>query len=304
MKISSLLKENEQLLRALASLVVILGFGGALVKAIIPAIRSPELILTVEMDRSTLPPDLIVYARQCSRTFDRLRYYAGEAAAPTSDNTTNKTQSPKPTLQEIKFSLLLGRLNEELSRIAEYSKTAQRVADASAAIDELHLALRNESDHNISGVRLTVDSSLSFWDAAAEGTYITEAEREGISKSASFSKEAHRLVLSNIPPLPGRSYIKLNVFGSFVPRYPNDNPDITISAPGAAVKIEEIVRASNDGLVWFSRSQYKSSVYIFLLGTLAMFSLFWLIDRFSRARNRSTPPQGDMPQHSEDSGGS
>ncbi|GEM_PF-4016012 len=249
---------------ALAGLATILSLVVGLMA--VPRWFKPDLVLQINADANTTPPDLKKWMHDVA---DNLAKLASSLEA--------RNESEK-RLQEFAKSPITTRL-----RGLQYSLPFQ-------GIHRFRIDIRNQTDHAISGVRVRIDGIAEIWDIQVEGSFLTNQEtrsfvermersQRGITDAdvMAFADEVKNawsrqeqvasgggtIVLPELPALPPNSNFGLIIYGLTFLR-----PEFTradISAPGVSTKVERIVKIEETWLLPFYRNPGGFTIVLLVL---------------------------------------
>lgn len=142
------MQENSSALQGIASLVVVITGVIAIVSFLAPVLR-PDLVVRVNVDHSTIPPELIRFNKSVSDLF------TWDADA------FKEIKSQNRRLAELLADPVLKRLDAP-----------------SVEFDKARVEVINQSESVVSGLRLRFDGVHSFWGLDISGTFMREDEAE------------------------------------------------------------------------------------------------------------------------------
>lgn len=261
MKLWRWLAQNSSALQgAAAVLVLISAFVAA--PAVIWRSLKPDLVIEVDPDQGTVPPELLEWVRDVQ----------SELVEALEDLPKVKKESWQK-LRDLTASMS----NERLAALYGVGDTIAR----------LRLEVRNQTDRVISGVRISLDHIYRIWSISAKGTFLTNEETQNFIGKVKPARSTSRLVLPELPPLPPRSSLEVILYGSV------ENADVEVSAQGATTKVERIVEVENTWLVDWYMNPYKAFplfLFLFLALWLAVFPAERIWKRvLTRVVRKATP---------------
>jgi hypothetical protein len=209
--------------RSFQALAALAGIIAAVVTGLVYLQKAtkPDLLFWAQWDNSTIPVDLIEWSKDVA---DGLKFL------------------PKQLADE---PLFLERL-----RPLAASDTAKRLPFLRSyqGLDRLALSVTNQAKHTVSGTRLQVTGLQGrLWDVYAWGTFLTEEEAKVFAqqvKSASGDGYSD-LVLPELPPLPPKNSLTINLLGSFK----NSEATATIKVPADNFEVLDYVKLKRSWLI-------------------------------------------------------
>ena len=211
MRSLNLLREHSAALQGLAATLVIVGtlLSGAL--WLYKKAFSSELLVRVELDRSTIPPDLLGTMRDLLRQVGAVQRYV-------------KLDGNSTFVKD-----LFGTMSRDTSNRARNYVTDD--------IQRLLVSIDNRSDRTISDVRLRLLEIHSLWSSRIEGSYLTGDEALAY-QSKMGGINGSEFVLPQLPSLPPKSTLTLIFWGSFTDYEGKNNVELT--AQGASWSVTRL----------------------------------------------------------------
>lgn len=146
-------------------------------------------------------------------------------------------------------------------------------------IDKLTVTITNQTDRTLAGARLRVEGITYFWGTRVSGNFLTYQEAMDFQQKldspgtarASVDAFAREWILPELPPLPPRSALSIEVYGS-VSKYTT----ASLSVASATVASQEVVEISKSWLVDLQLNPWKLGFLLPLLflGLTACAGLF------------------------------
>lgn len=230
------------MLQAVAAILVILGAFLTIPRLLQRAFR-PDLVLRIDRDQSTLPPDVKAWAESAAI---RLGVFAEEFG------TTTITPEEEELLRGV--DTLLGLSKQE---------TAQRLQNWTGDFEALRLQIRNQTNRTLAGVRVRVDNANHLWSVELQGNFITNREIEVFLKNLARGEIRSGLVLPELPPLPAESVLDLILYLDTA-RF----AEAHISAQHVSTDIEEVIRLEDSWLVTLYREPWLLLMLLSLMGLI------------------------------------
>lgn len=250
-------------LMGLAALVAIIA---ALSTPIWRWVSGPSLIVTLQKNEGTVPPDFIDWSKGL----------AGELPLMASDMQRRAEQTKaRATAHQASDQFFIDSIEEEDTRWAkslkEYSEAdvRKKIQYVRAEdIGRLSLTLRNPSSSEMKHIRIRLSDLHNIWGVFAAGTFLTPEETKSIQDHVVMNPlEA---ALSEIPSLPPGGTVTVLIFGAIGPYTRAD-----VSVEGASVRSVEILHLEEN---WFL-DLYRNGLFKGFAYTLGAYALLFAIVR-------------------------
>jgi len=234
-------QENSAALQGIAAIVFIIGVFITIPSFVTKALR-PDLVVRVNIDDSTIPPDMIQFNKDVSHL---LNWDAD-------------------TFQVIKEQ------NKKLADILD-DPVLKRLDTPSLEFDKARVEVINQSNSVISGLRIRFDNVFSLWGVDISGTFLGETEVDRFKAVLKDGIKGNSIILPELPTIPPNSSIEIILFGNL------DLLKPTITTVGHSFSVTEIVEVENGFLVgWYQKPIYAVSfLLIFLPFILSILGVIW-----------------------------
>lgn len=244
---------NSKALQGVAALVILLSSIVA-VPTVIWRWLKPDLVLRVDPDTSTIPPDLVEWIGDLSEVLE-------------------ETIKDLPNRE--------GGSRDKLVKLASFM-TTERLSQlyGSSMLGRLLVEVRNQTDHTVSGVRVSLNDVYGLWRATVRGTFLTDQEAEVFLAKIKPFEKSDRMVLPELPPLPARSVFQIVFYGKV------EHAEPEISAQGATAKIERVVEVEDGWIVDWYRYPYKALPFFLFLFLLVLMVSYLVSLRWERIKRK------------------
>ena len=235
----------------------------------------PDLLVTVEVAESTLPPDLLDWMQDLIRAVN-----LSETIREIERNRAIERAVPAKGGSIPSAGTALGELGS--------SPNAMRLQEMDE-INKVALKLTNLTDRNLKSVRLKLKPRYGggndlFW-IDIEGDYLTPKELDSFLQEIDWHQK-HGVVLPPLPDIPANATLEITYYGPIgVDAYQNF-PKVGVSATGLKSDVQWVVPVPEG---WYATllhykphffGEFKSILYLFLAwGTLLalVFGVRWVI---------------------------
>lgn len=234
-KIFEWFAKHSGALQGMAALVVIVGAIFGLQHYVA---SPPNILVKINIDDNTIPPDLAEFNRDVSRLADLYN--------PDLDEARRKTQK----LDQILSAPILKRLDS-----------------SSLKLDKAHVEIKNQSGHVISGIRIRFDDIFDFWGLNIAGTYLQESEAKKFMASVTNEANGDYVVLPELPSIPPGASLELTLYG----RLSSLKPSVTTS--GDSYSIVRMVKVEDGALIRWYRDPFGLVLILIVLLPLSFLIL-------------------------------
>ena len=186
---------------------------------------SSDLAVRVDWNQSTIPPDVAKWTQQVSELPS-----AEDLSASSSSNI-----SPF-------FLRELGRL-----LVSPTGKRLHEKLGIGPDVGRLAIAIQNQTNETIPGIRIRVDRFRSFWQVNLSGDLLTEKEVEDFYGRVGLQNDSYTIVLPDLPPLPAHSLTVVSLYGD------GAFSDVSLAAPGHTLKINKTFKVEDSWLFDIAR---------------------------------------------------
>lgn len=215
------IQENSTALQGVAALVVVIGALIAIQSYVSKAIR-PDVVIRLNIDVSTVPPDLIDFNKDVSRLFNLKGY----------------------EFEELKGSkrLLADLLNNPV---------AKRLDTWGNPFDKARIEIINQSEDVISGLRLRLDNVFNYWGFEISGTYLEPAEAAKFKDLFSEDVSNKTIIFPELPTMPPNSSLEIIIYGDI------DSLNPSITAVGQSYIIKNVVEVEDGFFIDIYENPYR-----------------------------------------------
>jgi hypothetical protein len=148
-------------------------------------------------------------------------------------------------------------------------------------VGRLAIAIQNQTNETIPGVRIRVDRFRSFWQVNLSGDLFTEKEVEDFYGRVGSQNDPYTIVLPDLPPLPAHSLTVVSLYGD------GTFSDLSLAAPGHTLKINKTFKADDSWLFEFAR---RPGVYLFAILAVVIVLAPFIWERAAQVAVRNQLP--------------
>lgn len=145
---------------------------------------SPTITVRTNVDQSTLPKDLEVFAEDVASLLYR----------------------KAPEILEFEN-------NEQAIEVLQ-NPVVQKIRDSYFSMDKATIEITNNSKNTVTGVRLRIENVLNAWGVEIDGTFLDATEAEEFRKKIDDMNLGNTVVLPELPSLQPNSSVFVFVYGS------------------------------------------------------------------------------------------
>ena len=235
----------------------------------------PDLLVTVEVAESTLPPDLLDWMQDLIRAVNRSetireieRNRAIERAVPAKGGSIPSAGTALGELGSSPNAMRLQKMNK---------------------INKVALKLTNLTDINLESVRLKLKPRFGggnnpFW-IDIEGDYLTQKELDSFLQEIDWHQK-HGVVLPPLPDIPANATLEITYYGPIGVYAYQNFPKVGVSATGLKSDVQWVVPVPEGWCATLLHYKpyffgaFKSTLYLFLVwGTVQalVFGVRWVI---------------------------
>jgi hypothetical protein len=281
------LRDKSAILQAIAATIFILLMLAA-VPAYLKRLLRPELILQVDEEWGTSPPDLYEWADRTGRwiRFASSTYSDYDLGSVPWSKIEGCPVSSHDSSLAFRIGVIHHRWEELWSNVRESdsSPVAERLRRYSArGLGVLKLELRNESDHAIPGIRLRVDHVYNLWDVQIAGDFLTEQETNRLRQQVG-SLQADSLVLPELPTLPANAGLSIAIYGH------GGRSEPAVSVTGARCETVPLSKVEDTGIINWYLHPFKLFLPAFLLFWGSALAIPWAALRVHHKMTRRVTP--------------
>ena len=110
-------------------------------------------------------------------------------------------------------------------------------------IRRLNIMIHNNTNENVSGLRLRVGDLPSFWRVFLAGEFLTTKEADDFYERVGDQKDYSSVVLPDLPTLPANATLVVSVYGD------GEFANVQLAAPGHSSRITKTIKIEDSWLL-------------------------------------------------------
>ncbi len=234
----------------------------------------PTLIVTVQRNESTIPPDLLDWGKGLAFELPPVADGLQDQLARLREKRPDRSVRPSDDFLLLGIDSSDERWATTLKKYAESPAREKIIGMSSEDFGSLILTLQNPSPAELKHIRINVGQVSRIWGASVVGTFLTQEEAESISQKAKARN--YQLALPEIESLPAGGTITLTLYGAG-----NPYSTVTAAVDGASVTTVNVLSVQDDWFLRIYRSHFIQGMLYALLIAIALQALTWMIVRLS-----------------------